>query len=265
METPQPEPQPQPTPQPQPAPRPTPQPEPEPIPEPEPEPEPEPKEPAVVLLPAIAASDATTHHKNMVNEVLMAMPARCRNTLKNFYVKYEPQKHRGLAGKTVMILDGTRPDDEFRALFIHESGHNFDLGCLRGSSASGESAFKDGSEPVYKDDPSVGFYEISWITSDVQRSNSKPEDFASGYASYNAFEDFAEGLAYFVLQNHAFKLRAQENEAMAKKYAWFRDELFGGTVPSIATGRSSFTGKVPWDTTKLTYDWHGEQAFAQRH
>lgn len=217
------------------------------------------------LLAAIDQADIQQKHKEIANDVLMALPPQCRNTLKNFYVKYEKQEHRGLAGKSVMILDGTVADAEFRALFVHESGHNWDLGCLRGTQASGKSAFSDGDEPIYKDDPSLNFYRISWITSSVQKSNANPEDFVSGYASYNIFEDFAESFAYFVLQNDVFAERAQENEALAMKYAFFRDVLFDGNIPQLATGKSVYKGKAPWDVTKLAYSWHpGELAIARK-
>ena len=216
------------------------------------------------LLAAIAQADAEDRHKQIANEVLMALPAKCRDTLKNFYVKYEKQKHRGLAGKSVLILDGTVPDEEFLALFVHESGHNWDLGCLQGTQDAGKSSFSDGDEPIYKDDPSLGFYQISWITSSVQRSNSNPEDFVSGYASYDIFEDFAESFAYFVLQNEVFAARAQTNATIAKKYAWFRDVLFDGQVPQIATGKSIYKGKAPWDVTKLKFVWHQDDVIAQR-
>lgn len=211
------------------------------------------------LLPAIERSTATREHKMLFNEALQMLPAKCRHTLQNFYVKYEKQEHRGLAGKSVMILDGTvQSHDELRALFIHESGHNFDLGCLTGTPESGESVYADGNEPMYNDDPSLEFYRISWLTSDVQKSNVNTEDFVSGYASYNAFEDFSESFAYFVLQNDVFLERALENEALMRKYVFFRDVLFDGDIPSIATGRSVYTGKVPWDVTKLAYEWHSQ-------
>ncbi len=219
----------------------------------------------LAMLPAIDNSDAKRNHKRIVNEVLHMLPAQCRDTLQNFYVKYEKQEHRGLAGKSVMILDGTvKKDAEFRALFVHETGHNWDLGCFAGTADSGKSAFSDGDEPIYKNDPSLGFYQISWITSEAQRSDSHPEDFVSGYASYNIFEDIAESFAYFVLHNEAFAKRAETNKVIAKKYAWFLNTVFGGNVPQIATGNSPFEGKVPWDITKLAYVWHPELAIAKR-
>ncbi|MCA9370590.1 MAG: hypothetical protein KC680_01355, partial [Candidatus Peregrinibacteria bacterium] len=202
-------------------------------------------------------------HKLLFNEALHVLPGQCQNTLQNFYVKYEKQESRGLAGKSVMILDGTvEKDDELRALFIHESGHNIDLGCLTGTKESGKSAFSDSDEPIYNDDPSLQYYTISWLTSGVQKSNARPEDFVSGYASYDIWEDFSEGFAYFVLQNEAFAARAETNAALAKKYAFFRDVLFNGEAPQVATGLSQYKGKAPWDVTKLAYTWHPEMHVA---
>lgn len=217
------------------------------------------------LLAVVDQPDIVMNQKLIANEILTTiLPANCRDTLKNFYVKYEKQKSRGLAGKNVMILDGTVSDSEFRALFIHESGHNIDLGCLQGNKDSGASGFMDGNDQIYNNDPSLGYYRISWITGNVQRSDSHPEDFASGYASYNAFEDFAESFAYFILQNDEFKLRTQTNTPMAKKYAFIRDTIFGGTVPHFAMGQSVWSGKAPWDITKLPYLWSGNVSVASK-
>jgi|GEM_PF-571897 len=211
------------------------------------------------LLTALDKPDIEMRHKLIANNVLMSLPETCRDTLQNFYVRYQKPENRGLAGKSVMILDGTVPDEEFRALFVHESGHNWDLGCLTGSADSGKSSFSDGDEAIYKNDPSLGFYQISWLTSEVQRSDTRNEDFVSGYASYNIFEDFAESFAYFVLQNDAFAKRAQDNVALARKYIWLRDVLFQGNIPQIASGKSVWKGKVPWDITKLEYVWNAKE------
>lgn len=223
-----------------------------------------PKKRENVLLAVVDQPEITKTHKEIANEILVnVLPEQCKNTLKNFYVKYEKQKSRGLAGKSVMILDGTVPDEEFRALFIHESGHNIDLGCFQGTPDAGKSAYTDGEDMMYRDDPSIGFYQISWITSNVQKSNARPEDFVSGYAGYDAFEDFAESFAYFVLHNEAFAERAETNAAMATKYAWFRDTVFRGNIPQAARGESVWNGKAPWDITKLAYVWFDKQNIAQ--
>lgn len=209
---------------------------------------------------AIAASSASDAHKEIANGVLQALPEKCRDTLQSFYVKYTKQKSRGLAGKSVMILDGTvRNENEFRALFIHETGHNWDLGCLTGTPASGFSTFMDGDTPIYNDDPSVEFYKISWLTSEAKRSYAKPEDFISAYGASNVFEEFAETFAYFVLHNDEFKKLALDNETLKKKYLWFRDVVFDGEIPQVATGHSPYKENL-WDVTKVTgYTWHDHQ------
>lgn len=210
------------------------------------------KEPT--LLAVVDQPEIKMEHRKIADEVIRNMPSECQNVLKDFYVRYDSPEHRGLAGKSVMILDGTVPNDEFRALFVHEFGHVSDLGCLDGTSDSGKSGFTDGNSPIYKDDPSVSFYQISWITSETQRSNVKQEDFVSGYASYDAFEDFAESFAYYVLHYETFAARAKTNSALAAKLQWL--EAHFPTLKGIATGKSSWAGKVPWDITKLPYVWH---------
>lgn len=206
------------------------------------------------LLAVVDQPDITENHKEIADDIMREMPSQCLYTLKDFHVKYQKPKNRGLAGETVIILDGTVPDSEFRALFIHEYGHVIDLGCLKGTASGGKTAFYDGSTPIYADDPSIGFYEVSWINSTTQRSNTTPNDFVSGYASYDPFEDFAESFIYFVLHNEEFKQRARENDALNLKYRWFQHNLFPEGV-NVAQGKSTWTGRVPWDITKLAYVW----------
>lgn len=52
------------------------------------------------------------------------------------------------------------------------------------------------------------------------------EDFISGYALTNDYEDFAESLTMFVLFNEEFEQRAQTNEALEKKYLFLQDFVF---------------------------------------
>jgi hypothetical protein len=206
-------------------------------------------------------------HRQIADEVLRLMPKPCRDTLKNFYVRYDNPKQRGLAGKNTLILSGNVSNEEFRALLVHELGHVFDLSestaCLSGTAKSGESEFKDGNDKVYLDDPSVHFYRISWSNEKTTRAGSKPEDFVTGYASWDAFEDFGESMAYFVLHNDVFRERAKTNAALAAKYAWFQTYLFPNGI-EVATTEHTWTGKVPWDATKLPYVWLAQQMIAKK-
>jgi len=206
------------------------------------------------LLPVVDQEDILLRHKILANEVLRSFPQGCVSQLKSFYVRYDNPSRRGLAGKTTIILSGKVADDEFKALLVHEFGHITDLGCMQGRDTHRPSPFKDGTEMIFMDDPSVSFYSVSWIDSKTKHLGSKDEDFVSGYASWDPFEDFAETFAYFILQKDAFKERARENPVIAAKYRWMQQHAFNNYSP-IATGEHEWTGEVPWDVTKLAYNW----------
>jgi len=206
-------------------------------------------------LAVVDQPDIQERHKIIADEVLRLLPVSCTSQLKNFYVRYDKPDRRGLAGKSTIILDGTLPDEEFRAVLIHEAlGHVFDLGCLAGSPLSGTSMFKDGNEPIFRDDASLSFYRISWTDSTHQRAGTKPEDFVSGYAASDPFEDLAESAIYYVLHNGEFTQRAMTNASLATKLKWLQTFL---PVSPVASGTlaAAWDGTVPWDATKLAYSW----------
>ena len=206
-------------------------------------------------LAAVDQPDIQERHKIIATEILSLLPASCQRQIQNFYVRYEKPERRGLAGKNTIILDGTLSDEEFRAVLIHEAmGHLFDLGCLQGSAASGKSPFLDGSDPVFNDDPSAAFYRISWNDARTKRTASQPEDFVSGYAQNDPFEDMAETVIYFVLQHDTFVERARSDRALAAKLKWFETFLPVQPMPSD-TLAAAWDGAIPWDATKLKYTW----------
>ena len=215
-----------------------------------------------MLLAVVDQPEIKLKHRIIADGVLRALPAKCRDALRDFYVRYEKPKNRGLAGKHVLILDGTVPDEEFRTLMVHELGHVIDLGCLAGSNNTRPTAFKDGRSVIYANDPSVSYYRISWLSSTKKRRGAVKADFASGYAFADPFEDFSEGLVYYVFQRDSFKRRAATNRTMALKLRWF-DRYFGPGY-SVASGTEKWSGKVPWDVTKLEYVWHPGNELAQR-
>ncbi|MBI3332121.1 hypothetical protein HYZ99_04145 [Candidatus Peregrinibacteria bacterium] len=208
-------------------------------------------------LPVVDHPDIREEHKAIADEVIRLLPAACQKQLKNFYVRYDNPEQRGLAGKSSVVVSGNVPADEFRALLIHEIfGHMLDLGCLRGTALSGPSGFKDGAEVIYQDDPSVAFYSISWTDAHTQKRGAKKADFVTGYAAWDPFEDMAESIAYFVLQEEAFRARAKNNSVLAAKLAWIETHVFQSDI-SVAAGLHTWNGEVPWDATKLPYVWFG--------
>ncbi|OGJ69943.1 hypothetical protein A3H90_00970 [Candidatus Peribacteria bacterium RIFCSPLOWO2_02_FULL_55_36] len=212
--------------------------------------------PANALLSVVNHPNIRSDHQILLSNTIRALPGQCQASLRNLYVRYDRPNERGLAGKGTIILSGNVRNAELRALFVHEFGHITDLGCLSGTPESGPSLFHDGPEIIFQNDPSTSFYRISWVQETTRKLGSSPEDFVSGYAAKDAFEDFAETFAYFVLQPEAFKTRAQGNIALQKKWTWMQEYVFQKT-PSIASGKP-WNNVLPWDVTKIFYTWHGE-------
>lgn len=207
------------------------------------------------LLAVVNQNDIHRPHRIIADQVLRALESPCLSRLEHLYVRYDHPEHRGLAGPHTIILDGSVPDSEFRALLIHEFAHTMDLGCMVGTEEGGPSNFRDGDDVIAQNDPSVLFYGISWKDAVTKLPETHGADFVSGYAASDPFEDLAESVTYFVLQNDAFRLRARENTALAAKFRWIETSLFPRTI-DIATGNHQWNGIVPWDTTKLPYTWH---------
>lgn len=220
---------------------------------------------AVATSPLIASvdhPDILPMHKQIAHETLVHLGTSCLSTLQTLYVRYEKPKSRGLASKSSIILDGTVSHQEFRALLIHEFGHVVDLGCFTGTKSTGPSTFRDGTESIFADDPSVDFYTISWLNDEQRRGDAQRDHFVSGYAASDPFEDFSETFAYFMLQRNTFRARASANSILAKKYNWMRDHFDGLTH---VTGQHQWDGTVPWDVTKLPYIWHKQTIATAEH
>lgn len=202
---------------------------------------------------ALNHPDIDEHHRDLMEHALNELPSGCRWALKNVYVRSDNSVERAVGGSSTIIINGNMDDEEFVSVFIHEFGHITDLGCIRGHSAK-PSAFRDGPAIIPVDDPSTGFYRISWQNERVQRTGSTPQDFVSGYASWDAFEDFGETYAYYVLHRDEFQKRAKTNVVLAAKLAWMEAHVFAG-YEATATSAQAWDGSVPWDVTLLPYEW----------
>lgn len=213
------------------------------------------------LSDVVDREDIRPEHRLAASQLLTLFP-QCSASLKNFYVRYDTPSQRGLSSKSTIILDGTVPEAEFKALFLHEFGHVTDLGCLQGSASAGSSTFRDGKDMMYRDDPSVAFYSISWVHEMQKRKESLPTDFVSGYAQSDAFEDFAESFVYYLLHRSLFEERAGRNVVLGKKLAWFKEHLVT-TAPSLVQRGHTWNGRIPWDVTKLPYRWHAKMVAVQ--
>lgn len=188
--------------------------------------------------------------------VLGLLDPACQEKLETFRVLYDHPAHRGLAGRGVIIVSGTVPDQEFIGLLLHEGlGHFRDITCVTGTEGSAPSTFRDGDDPVASDDPSAAFYRISWQNERTRKPRARRADFVTGYAyESDSFEDLAESVTYFVTQEDAFRERAAHSRVLAAKLQWL--ETVMPKTEAIAEG-TSWDGKIAWDATKLAFTWTG--------
>ncbi|MFN7160689.1 MAG: putative zinc-binding metallopeptidase [Candidatus Gracilibacteria bacterium] len=187
--------------------------------------------------------------QKFVEELISKFPAHLSTSLTLIQVN-DSFGVRGLSNGSRMYINlGKMSDQELSAVVIHELGHVIDLGYLLGKETP--SPFMDGTSQVYANDPSVGFYSISWEASNKRKSRT-PLDYVSGYAMSDPFEDFAESFAYYVLQGQNFRKMAKENEALKQKYSFIKEFIFQnkefdlGEAAYISDGRS-------YDVTVLPY------------
>jgi hypothetical protein len=171
--------------------------------------------------------------------------------LQNYYIRYEGAAQRGLGGKTTIILDGSVPDAEFVGLLAHECGH-VTHGNMLGTPGTGQSGFKDGQDVFYANAPAASFFAISWMNESIMKKGALPDDFVSGYARSDVFEDFAETFAAYVLHRDMLRERAEKNVAIASKLAWMETWL---PLQENLLGKSAYAwdGNVPWDVTRLPF------------
>lgn len=131
-------------------------------------------------------------------------------------------------------------DDEVFSVFIHEFWHYYDIYGLP------RTRFQDLSDV---------FYDISWESVDVLKAWQWVENFVSGYAMTNQYEDFAESYIYYILHNSAFREKSLKNTVLARKYAFFEQYSF----PQKEFYKRNFwtnTDILPyyWDITKIEID-----------
>lgn len=100
---------------------------------------------------------------------------------------------------------------EFSSVWIHEFSHFIDLYFLK--------------KEIFVD-PSELFYDISWESIKTLKPWLKQDDFVSGYAMTNKYEDFAESLTYFILHNNDFLKKSKDSEILKSKYIFFTKYVF---------------------------------------
>jgi len=188
-------------------------------------------------------------------KIIKLFPSQKTAHIKNLIIKNDvTETNRGLAGgDTIIINTFNLSINEFSAVTIHELCHLVDLGGLISKNKINSSPFIDGQELIFWDDPSSIFYNISWINSDVKKYNANRNEYVSGYAETNPFEDLAESCTYYVLHNQEFKLLSRNNYQLKQKYEWIKKYIFDGQ--EFETGKDYLNiNNKSWDITKLPYN-----------
>lgn len=215
------------------------------------EPEPVQKPVESGLLAVVDRQDILLEHRILSDRTLRNMPELCYENVITYDVDYNA-KHRGLGGKTTIIIDGSIENSlEFAALIVHECAHVMH-GNFSGNAYSGPSNFRDGRQVFYNEGGAAGYFAISWHSEEVRKKEATEQDFASRYGMTNAFEDLAEMVVLVALHPEWADARAAENPVMAEKIGWVREhwmpEPFEGAHSQVANRK-----EIPWDMTRMAY------------
>jgi hypothetical protein len=177
-------------------------------------------------------TDLQPREADLISRVLSVLPSEAVNSFKQIIVDYGDLARRGMSGGGTMFIQGVSKmrggNKEFIAVAVHEFGHLIDLAYHKGNNNSDPSTFKDGSQIVYENDPSVSFYKINWTTDTSKRPDTSKLNFISGYGSSDPFEDFAESYNAFVTQGEAFRTLAGNDNRLNQQYRFISDQLYGG-------------------------------------
>lgn len=196
-----------------------------------------------------------TQCKSLVYQAYMALPEEHRIHLKHLTLYFTETGTRGMAGGNTMILRCSNvTKEELVSVFIHEMGHIIDTGKMNGRKKAGKSKFKDFDRAIYNDDLSLEFYKLSWIDDKTLKKSSKKQDFVSGYAMSDPFEDFAETYNYYILHNQDFKILAKYNKVLKYKYEFMKNSVFNGQKYSVSDVSVLDTSLRNYDTTVLPYN-----------
>ncbi len=190
------------------------------------------------------------HIKRHIRWLLETLPQSHINALEEIEVRNFKHQSRGLANDKKMILHTQSIDDnhELISVITHEMGHIVDLGLLKGTSNK-DSEFSTRTSFIAQDDPSLGFYRISWKSS-TEKKNNDTTHFVSGYAQTNPFEDFAETYLFYRFHGEKFRSQMKHSFILQQKYAYMKNIVFDSEEFQTHKPEPEIQA-FPWDTTLL--------------
>lgn len=185
--------------------------------------------------------------ESRVFDAYQTIPKAQREQLRAIKFLWYSDSARGLGGNgSIYLKCNDMTDDVLTSVFVHEMGHIVDTGLYEGKAAAGLSVYNDSRAAVFKNDPSINFYSISWKDTSHVVSGSTAFDFVTQYARSNPFEDFAESYNFYLLHGSQFKFMAKTNARLARKYTYLRDNVF--------SGKEYINNNIKLNAKKRSYD-----------
>lgn len=195
------------------------------------------------------------HCQALIYRALQSLPQSHAEALQHLTLFYTDDGRRGYGGsKTILLRCTSVTDEELTGVFIHELGHVVDTGLMSGTPDSGASAFTDFGQPIYNNDKSLGYYEISWQDNETNHANSTEMDFCSRYSAGDPFEDFAECYFFYRAHGSLFRHYAQSSPAMQQKYEFMKNQVFEGQEFGYDEVHNENPQERSYDSTILPYD-----------
>lgn len=190
------------------------------------------------IVESIGTEKTIAPRKNMIEKVLSADALQFGYSALSIILDTAQIEPRGkMKGKQITLSSSVQKDSEFIQLFIHEIAHYVDMYTFIKTSR--------------RTDASDIFYAISWQNKNTKKPNEILDNFISGYAASNQYEDFAESFTFFMFHNSDFAYRAMKNESLRQKYLFFTEYVF---PDGNFSGTDFRIGNIPgyfWDTTKI--------------
>ena len=203
------------------------------------------------------------HCAELTYLTLEKVPYDISSKVKDLTLHFDNSARRGLGGGgTIILRCSNETDQELVGVLMHELGHVADSSLLIGHFWSGNSEFVDGKNPVYNDDLSLDFYRISFSNEKTIKAQSTKEDFVSGYAMSDPFEDFAETFNFYVLHGQEFRAMKTTDSALNQKYNFMKDKVFAGQEFGFDTVNSAqdFAAR-DYDSTLISFNLKNFIAF----
>jgi len=163
--------------------------------------------------------------RNSIDTIIKRLPNELTQGLVQITIHGEVQTRRGLATQNEIYLRCLDDKTELQAVFVHELAHIIELNW---------------------------FSKTKLVDSPFGKTADR-NDFVSGYAMSDRFEDFAESFALYYLYGQTFRQQMQGNDQLEAKYNFVKYHVFAGAefeFDKTEQGKTAFLSEI-FDITKL--------------